>query len=78
LHPGDVIVQAKDACLAVIPAIGLEALETSAGVMEDVRRRVQRQRRDWLNRRLLLGAVLIACDDEVVAKNRAELCHGKF
>jgi hypothetical protein len=69
------IVQPENPALAVAPAVGLETFETGAGIMKDMGRRVQLQRRQWFDRRRAPGAINISCDRETIAKFSAERLH---
>jgi hypothetical protein len=75
LHPGDVIIQTINSCLAITPAISFEAFEAGTCVVKNVRRRVHRQWLQWLDRRLLPGTILITDDRDMIAKFCAKLAH---
>ena len=76
LHTGDVIVEAEDSRLAVAPAIGLEAFEAGARIVEDVGGGMHRQRCKRLDRRIAPAAVFESSDREMIAENGTELSHG--
>ena len=69
------IVQAENARLAVVPAVGLEALEACARIMQHVGCGMELQWCNGLDGRGLPGAIAILGDDEVVAENGTERGH---